>query len=199
MAATFRSHGYPNQSHNKHGNLDWNIYHQYRAFKISDPKEIQQKAIPFSVLSLIAQVRTTETQKATAQLTIATFFFACRSYEHLKVKNPQDKKMKILTLKNIAFYKDDNEIPYSSASTLSTANRVSITFVTQRNGRKLDTITQWKTVDKILCPVIQWAVIVKQISIYKGALPTTPVSAVWSNNRISHVTSKISSMLSRMQ
>jgi hypothetical protein len=56
VAATFRSHGYPNQSHNEHGNLDWNLSCQYRAYKISALKEIQQKAIPFSILSLIAQV-----------------------------------------------------------------------------------------------------------------------------------------------
>jgi hypothetical protein len=112
VAATFRIHGYPNPSHDKHGNLDWNLSHQYRAYKTSDLKEIQQKAIPFSILSLIAQVQTTETQKATAQLTIAAFFFACRSCKHLKVKNPQDKKTKILTLENISFHKDDNEIPH---------------------------------------------------------------------------------------
>jgi hypothetical protein len=53
MAATFRIHGYPNLSHDEHGNLDWNLSCQYRAYKTSDPKEKQQKAIPFSVLSLI--------------------------------------------------------------------------------------------------------------------------------------------------
>jgi hypothetical protein len=92
VAATFRSHGYTNPSHNKHENLVWNLSCQYRAYKTSDPKEKQQKAIPFSILSLIAQVWTTENQKATALLTIAAFFFACRSCEYLKRKNPQDKK-----------------------------------------------------------------------------------------------------------
>jgi hypothetical protein len=191
VAATFRSHGYPNLSHDKHGNLDWNLSRQYRAYKISDPKKNQQKAILFSVLSLIAQVQTTETQKATAQLTIATFFFACRSCKYLKLKNSQDKKTNTLTLKNIAFYKDDNQIPHSLVSALTTADRVSIMFIMQKNGRKLDTITQWKTGNNVVCPVIQWAAIVKWISRYKGALPTTPVSAIWLNNQISHVTSKI--------
>jgi hypothetical protein len=72
----------------------------------------------------------------------------------MKVKNPQDKKTKIFTLENITFYKDNNKIPHLLASTLSTANRVSITFVMQKNGRKLDTITQWKTGNNILCPAI---------------------------------------------
>jgi hypothetical protein len=142
VAATSRSHGYPNPSHDKHGALDWNLSCQYRSYKNSDPKEIQQKAIPLSVISLIAKLTTTETQKATSQLIIATLFFACRSCEYLKVPNPQDKKTKILSLENIPFYLDDKEIPHSSASALSSANRVSVTFVTQKNGCKFDTITQ---------------------------------------------------------
>jgi hypothetical protein len=104
VAATFRSHGYPNPSHDKHGALDWNLSHQYRSYKNSDPKEIQQKAILLSVISLIAKLTTTKTQIATSQLIIAALFFACRSCKYLKVSNPQDKKTKILTLKNIAFY-----------------------------------------------------------------------------------------------
>ncbi len=76
VAATLRSHGYPNPSHDEHGNLNWYLSRQYRAYKILDPKENQKKAIPFSILSLIAQVQTTETQKATAQLTITFFFHA---------------------------------------------------------------------------------------------------------------------------
>jgi hypothetical protein len=76
-------------------------------------------------------------------------------------------------------------------SALSTANRVSITFVTQKTGQKLDTVTQWRTDDNILCPVIHWEAIIKQISRYKGASKPTPVSVNWSTNRISHITSKI--------
>ncbi len=107
------------------------------------------------------------------------------------MEHSQDKKTKILSLENIAFYKDDNKIPHSSASALSTTNRVSIVFITQKNGRKLDTTPQWKTGNNILFPIIQWAAIVKWINGYKGMLPTTPVSAIWSNNQISHATSKI--------
>jgi hypothetical protein len=44
-----------------------------------------------------------------------------------------------------SFYKDNNKIPHSLASALSTANRVSITFIMQKNECKLDTITQWRT------------------------------------------------------
>jgi hypothetical protein len=191
VAATFRSHGYPNPSHDKNGALDWNLSCQYRSYKNSDPKEIQQKAIPLSVISLIAKLTKTKTQKATSQLIITALFFACRSCKYLKVPNPQDKKTKILMLKNIAFYLDNEEIPHSSASALSSADRVLVTFVTQKNGRKINTITQWRTNHATLCPVIQWAAIVNRINGYKGTTPATPVFAVWTSNKLTHMTSKM--------
>ena len=41
-----------------------------------------------------------------------------------------------------------------------------------------------------MCPVRAWAAIVKRIRSYPGADDNTPVSAVWRNNRIEHITSK---------
>jgi hypothetical protein len=108
----------------------------------------------------------------------------------LKVQQPEDKKTKQLTLENLTFYKDNKRIPNSSPN-LSSANRLAITFKTQKNGRKLNTITQWKTNDPILCPVVQWAVLVTCISAYNGASDAMPASAVWNRGRIDHVTSKM--------
>jgi hypothetical protein len=119
-----------------------------------DPKEVQEKAIPLNVISLIEQVRGTEIQRATGHLIIGTFFFACRSCESLKVQKPEDKNTKQLTFGNIAFYKNNERITNSSEH-LATADRVALTFETQKNGQKFNTITQWKTSDPILCPVLQ--------------------------------------------
>ncbi len=108
-----------------------------------DPKEIQQKAIPLDVISLIAKLDATETQRAITQLIIGAFFFACRSCEYLEVSHPESKRTKQLTLGNLAFYKGDIEIPHSSPLELQTADRISITFEALKNGRKFDTVTQW--------------------------------------------------------
>jgi tRNA isopentenyl-2-thiomethyl-A-37 hydroxylase MiaE len=51
-----------------------------------DPKEVQEKAIPLKVISLIEHVRGTEIQQATGQLIIGAFFYASRSCEYLKVQ-----------------------------------------------------------------------------------------------------------------
>ena len=51
-------------------------------------------------------------------------------------------------------------------------------------------ITQWATLHLFLCPVKQWAAIVKHISLYPGASKATPVSAVLQHKRIVHITKK---------
>jgi hypothetical protein len=103
-----------------------------KSYKSTDPKEIQLKAIPLSVISHLAKANTTETQKSTAQFIIGAFFFANRSCKYAQVKNPENKKTKTIIIKNIAFYKDDAAIAHTSKSTpaLAFADRVSITFVT---------------------------------------------------------------------
>jgi hypothetical protein len=191
VAVAFRSHGYPNPSHDAHGELDWNLARQYRSYKLSDPKKIQQKAVPLSVISLIAQVNMTDLQRATAQLVIGVFFFACRLCKYLQVPKSEEKQMKILTLADIAFFKNDVKLPHTTSSMLAMADRVSITFVSQKNGRKNNTITQWKTYDKVLCPILQWAAILHCNSKYTGATWDTPVLALWARGRIKHVTGKI--------
>jgi hypothetical protein len=44
-----------------------------------DLKEVQEKAIPLKVISLIERVCGTEIQQATGQLIIGAFFYACQS------------------------------------------------------------------------------------------------------------------------
>jgi hypothetical protein len=96
-----------------------------------------------------------------------------------------------MTLGNLAFYKSDIEIPHSSPLKLHNADRISITFETPKNGRKCDTVTQWRTGHASLCPIIQWAALVKQILSYPGSTKNTKVSMVMIGTRILNITSKI--------
>jgi hypothetical protein len=104
VVATFRSNGHPNPTRDTDGQLAWILAHQYRAYKLDDPKEVQEKAIPLCVLFLIALKTSSDLQQAITQLTLSAFFFACRSCEYLKVKKPEEKLTKQLLLRNIAFY-----------------------------------------------------------------------------------------------
>jgi hypothetical protein len=132
----------------------------------------------------------TEKQVAIGQLIIAAFFFACRLCEYLKVPNQDQQLTKQLTLGNIVFYKAGKIIPHKCSS-IFLAECVSITFETQKNKRKFDTVTQYATLHPVLCPVKQWAEIVKRISLYPGASKATPVSAVLRHKRIAQITQKM--------
>ncbi len=74
---------------------------------------------------------------------------------------------------------------------LHNTNRISITFETQKNGRKFDSVMQWRTGHTPLCPIIQWAALVKQILSYPGSMKNTKVSTVMIGTRISNIMSKI--------
>ena len=187
---SFCHDSFRNPTRDNDGDLAWLLYHQYCAYKNTDPKEKHEKATPACILSRIATNDTTETKRAITELTIGAFFFACRSCEYLKVPRPHDKRTRILTLRNIAFYKDGKAMlkPSPSAQNqLHTADSVSITFETQKNERKFDTITQWRTSDPTLCPVKQWAALTVRIYKYPGATDSTPISAVWHHNCLDHI------------
>jgi len=147
-----------------------------------------EKAIPSCVISLIALNTATEKQRAITQLIIGAFFFAMRSCEYLKVPKQHEKRTKQLKLKNIAFYTEGNLIEHSPPD-LHNSSSVSITFESQKNERKFDTITQWRTTHDTLCPVKQWAALVKRISAYPNTTSETPVSAVLQHNTLTHISS----------
>ena len=73
---------------------------------------------------------------------------------------------------------------------LEFADCVSITFEFQKADGRNDTVTQMASGDALLCPVRQWAALVRRISSYPGATNDTPVSAVWRYGRIEHITSQ---------
>ena len=150
---------------------------------------MQEKALPICIIKLLALKKETESQRAISQLTIGAFFFACRSCEYLKVPKQDQHQTKQLTLGNIAFSKDGNVILHSNPN-LHLADSVSLTFESQKNDKKSETITQWNTDHTFLCPVKQWAAIVKRIGSYPGSSMTTKVSAVLVHGRISHITQK---------
>ncbi len=55
----------------------------------------------------------------------------------------------------------------------------------------MDTVTKMASGDGVLCPVWQWAVIVKRIRSYPGTTEDTAVSVFWRNGRLENVTSKM--------
>ena len=190
VVSTFRENGRCNPTKDDDLELGFLLHRLYRAFKNADPKIDHQKAVPLSVISELWKRQLTATEQALAQLTIGAYFFACRSCEYLKVAQQEKRRTKILTLKNLRFFKDGTQLHAPSVE-LSTADCVSLTFEMQKNDEKQDTVTHGRTEHEYICPVRQWAAIANRIWSYPGASIDTPVSAVWRHDRIEHITSKM--------
>ena len=86
------------------------------------------------------------------------------------------------------FFKDGRKIQHSDPY-LEDADCVSITFEWQKKDEINDMLTQLALEHIILCLVREWATLVKRIRKYPESTGGTPVSAVWENNKIEHVTS----------
>ena len=188
VSQTFRENDKPNPTRDEDGELGRLLSRQYRAFKNSDPNPEQQKAIPVCVIAEVVKMRLTETQRATGQLAVGGFFFACRSCEYLKVSQAEKRRTDILRLRCIRFFKDGRKLHHDNLH-LEYADCVSITFERQKKDERNDTVTQLSSEHASLCPPRQWAALVKRIRSYPGATDDTQVSAVWRNNRMEHITS----------
>ena len=160
VAQTFRENDRPNPTRDNDGKLGQLLSRQYKAFKNKDPKPKQQKALPIGVLRLVAKADVTEPQRAVAQLAIGAFFFACRSCEYLKVPQAEKKRTDVLRLRNVTFRKNGRVMKHTNPW-IEFADCVSILFEFQKNDKRDDTVTQMASGDVILCPVRQWAKVVK--------------------------------------
>ena len=189
VASTFRENDRSNPTRDEDGDLGRLLSRLFRAFRKKDPKEKQQKALPASVLLETAKLQLTETQRAVSQLSIGAFYFACRSCEYVKVQQAEMRRTDILRLRNIQFRRYNRVLRHDNPE-LEYADCVSLTFEMQKKDEKHDTVTQYCTEHEIMCPVRAWAAVVKRIRGYPGANSDTPVSAVWRNGRIQHITSQ---------
>jgi hypothetical protein len=123
-------------------------------------------------------------------LTAATHFWVMRSCEYLKITKAEQQQTKQLCLRNIAFIKNGEILDHSSTK-LHLADCISVTFERQKNDRKSDTVTQWRTKDPILRPMKIWASIVTQILSYEGTNKNSPVSLVLHRKKSISATSEM--------
>ncbi len=114
------------------------------------------------------------------QLFTGAFFFAMRSCEYLKVSGT--RRTKLLTLKNIRFFKGRRELKHSDKS-LHSADTVSITFEFQKKDTRNDTVTHYRSGHKSICPVLVWANIVQRIRAYPSSTDITPVNTFIDKNK----------------
>jgi hypothetical protein len=87
----------------------------------------------------------------TAKLSIAAFFYAMRSCEHTTSRTPG--RTKIIDIRHITLRNwRKNILPFPC--NVSDPEYVTIVFMDQKNGKKMDVQTQQQTGDPVLCPVL---------------------------------------------
>jgi hypothetical protein len=156
LAAVFRENGHDDPKRDAERNVARLLRRQLRSYKKDNPKEVQQTALPVCVLRLILSSNSTELRQAMGELTGAAHLWAMRSCEYAKVPKAEQRQTKQLCIRNIVFIKDGESIDHKSP-VLYLADCVLVTFERQKNDRKADTVTQWRTLDELLCPVKMWA------------------------------------------
>jgi hypothetical protein len=126
---------------------------------------------------------------ALAQLDTGAVYFAMRSCEYTSVPDQNQRKTKLLCLKNFRFFTESKEISHSSPLLLL-AESVAITFEDQKNGEKHETVIQQRSGDDTMCPVISWGSTIKRIRSYTTSTPNTPINIIKIGNRFYNITSK---------
>jgi hypothetical protein len=138
-----------------------------KAFENRDPPPKRQKAITPKFLRVLFQVSGTSSRATgdtapgvAASLAIVAFFFAMRSCEHCTTRDPG--RTKKIDVGHVVF-RDKRKRILPANCRVAEAEYVSITFVDQKNGEKMDVRTQQRTEDAVLCPVRQAHSLVTQI------------------------------------
>jgi hypothetical protein len=139
----------------------------FRAFENVDPPPSRQKAITPRLLRKLFEATSHASLQDTApavsaDIIIGAFFFAMRSCEY--AKPPMAGKTKCIDLAGLIFRTANNAvIAHDDPGLAHIAEYVTVTFVDQKNGRKMDSRTQRRTRDPQLCPVIRYARQVQRI------------------------------------
>ena len=135
------------------------------------------------------EIRSVGIRSVARQLGIVAFFFAMCSCEYLTTPTPKHKKrMKILCINTIRFFTKGKLIPHYSKN-LHRADTVTITFEMQKSDERNESVTIHRTGDKIMCPVIMAANIVRRILTYPKTTSNSQKNLFTIGNRIQELKS----------
>jgi hypothetical protein len=186
VAQTFRLANRPDPRLDEDGKPSLFLHRQLRGYKKLDKPEKQQVALTGSIIKELHKMAFTPLDITMCQLFTGAFFFAMRSCEYLKVSGTRCTKL--LTLKNIIFFKGRRELHHSNKS-LHKADSVSITFEFQKKDTRNDTVTHHRSGHKSICPILVWAKIIQRIRNYPHSTDNTPVNTFMDKNgRIHQIT-----------
>jgi hypothetical protein len=189
VAATFRANGLDSPIHQANGAKKHLIHRLLKGYKNEDPSPKHQKAIPLDLLRYARdRLANTAHETAIAQLFRGAIFFAMRSCEYLDIEGTP-RRTKKLCVRNLRFFTNKRELPISSPD-LHLAETVSINFEFQKSNTRDDVITQHRSNDPLLCPVVAWAGVVQRILKYPSASIHSPINMLVDNGKTHLLTAK---------
>jgi hypothetical protein len=167
-----------------------NIRALFKAYDNVDPTPKRQKAITPKLLRKLFDSSGAGTPElrdtapaVTADLVIGACFFAKQGCEY--TTTPKPGKTKIIVLKGVVFRSATKaDLDHRDKDLATKAEYVTITFVDQKNGNKMDTRTQPRTNDDCLCPVLRFVLIVQRIlRTVRNAGPSTKINSIYSGSQ----------------
>ena len=177
VSASFRTHLWSDPTLDSSGQTSLILQRQLRGYKNLYPTTKHQKSIPENLALHIYRQTNTDPNTAIGQLIAGTFFFGVRSCKYSTTPKGEYKRTRILQKGGMRSYRKRRELSHDSGI-LNLSDKVSLIFLTQKNGVKNATVTQWRTTTT-LCPVGIWAEIIIQLGSYPGTMCDTPVNMVW--------------------
>jgi hypothetical protein len=168
LAAAFRDHFQCSPFHIPNGTqLLPSLRALLRAYDNVDPAPNRQKAATPKLFRCLWKFSCTRKARAniyehTVDLVIGAYFFAMRPCEFVKTPRPgRTKRAKLGTI----VFRDRSKgiVLHSDPLLLSKAEYITIVFIDQKNGNKMDHRTQHKTDHAFLCPVLRFGRAVMRI------------------------------------
>ena len=135
-----------------------------KAFSALDGPKKKQKSVTTELLCDMLELTKEmgEFHQHSADLIVGAYFFAMRACEYAKTKTPGQTET--LSLGNITFRDKRRRILSHDDPLLEEkAAYVTICFVNQKNGLKMDRRTQARSNHDELCPVRSWARVCKRV------------------------------------
>ena len=134
-----------------------------RGIENRDPLPNRQKALtPVFLIDLHEQTRgKSKGEEHAADLIRGAYFFAMRACEFCRTETPG--RTRRLTLENITFRGHSNDVlDFEDPELRHKAMYVTICFVDQKNGNRMERRSQRRSNVPILCPIEAWASVVRR-------------------------------------
>ena len=179
VGQTYAALGAPDPRLNSFGQLDFRLTALLAAWKRRDDPPTRVKPLPLDVIATVAHLAAaagTPFDLAVADCLVVGFYFLLRPGEYTGTPRSHDDLFRI---QDVQCWIGDRRIDplLGTADELHAVTFVSLTFTSQKNGVRGETIGHARSGHPFLCPVARLVSRLLALRV-QGGLPSTPLNAV---------------------